>query len=73
MDDLKLRREKYHQSNLKNRAKTRSEVDQTTFDPGDVLMTRDLPNYDKARDTFIVVKQEDDIVTIRKTAEIENI
>ena len=65
-EDLKQRRERYHTSNEKNRAKTRVKIQADKFDPGDIVMHRALPTFDKPRDTFIVVEQKEDLVTIRK-------
>ena len=64
--DLQTRREKSHLANEKNRMKTRHKIELPEFAPGDIVMYRDLPDYNKPRDTFIVVHQKDDMVTIRK-------
>ena len=63
---MEQRREHQHKTNEKFQSKTKTVIDKQVLKPGDVVMHRDLPNFDKPRDTFVVVSQEADMVTVRK-------
>lgn len=65
-DNIETRRAKQHEANAKSRGKTSQVIEKIQFDPGDVVMYRDLQDYNKPRDTFIVVEHTSEMVTIRK-------
>ena len=65
-EELTERRKEQHLSNEKRQSKSKVVIPHHEFKPGDVVMYRDLPDYNKPRDTFVVVSQEDDWVTVRK-------
>ena len=52
---LAERRLVQHQKNSKFQQKTKPALPEETFDKGQLTMFRDVNNYDKPRDTFIVV------------------
>ena len=64
--ELVERRKEQHMSNEKRQSKSKITVPHQIFNPGDVVMYRDLPDFNKPRDTFVVVSQEGDWVTMRK-------
>ena len=66
LKDLKDRREKQHLANEKQKSKTRKRIDHVDYKQGDVVMFRDVDNYDAVRDTYIVVSDDGIDVTLRK-------
>merc|ERR1711884_629975 len=64
--DLAERREYQHKSSEKLNSKSKKKVDVKAFSEGDIVMYRDITNYDAARDTFIVVSDNHTGVRIRK-------
>ena len=64
--DLTLRREKQHEASEKHNSKSRVKIDHIDYHEGDIVMYRDIENYDAGRDTFIVVKDHGDEIEIRK-------
>ena len=65
-DNLKERRSLQHKANEKNKGKTRITVPHQTFQTGDIVMYREMPNLDSPRDTFVVVEDDGGDVMIRK-------
>ena len=66
LDDLRTRRAAQHDANMKSKSKTRKKIDPVKFEKGDVVMYRDVENYDAARDTFIVMEDDGKDVEIKK-------
>ena len=66
LDDLRSRRAAQHEANMKSRSKTRKRIQPMKFEKGDIVMYRDVENYDAARDTFIVMEDDGKDVEIRK-------
>lgn len=66
LQNLKERREKQHLANEKHKGKTRKKIEHVDYKQGDIVMFRDVDNYDAARDTYIVVSDDGNDVTLRK-------
>ena len=66
LQSLKDRREKQHLASEKHKGKTRKKIDHVDYKQGDIVMFRDVDNYDAARDTYIVVNDDGNDVTLRK-------
>ena len=64
--DLQQRREAQHKASMKSKSKTRKKIEPRKFEKGDVVMYRDVENYDAARDTFIVMEDDGTDVKIKK-------
>ena len=63
------RRKGQHLANEKHNLKHSVTIPEQKFHPGDLVMYRELHSADKKRDTFMVVSQEGNQVTIRKMSE----
>ena len=66
LEDLKTRRAAQHDANMKSKSKTRKRIEPMKFKKGDVVMYRDVENYDAARDTFIVMEDDENNIEIKK-------
>ena len=64
--EIKTRREKQHLHDMTCKAKTRKKVEYIKYSVGDIVMVSEQSTLDKRRDTYIVVKDEGDLVEIRK-------
>ena len=64
--DLGDRRDSQHKAHEKFRSKTSVVIPKQSFQEGDLVMYRTLSDYNQKRDTFVVIKQIDDMVEIRK-------
>ena len=66
IEKLGDRRKYQHEAHEKFRSKTSVNIPTQSFKEGDLVMYRSLPDYNKKRDTFVVVKQDGNLVEIRK-------
>ena len=67
LSELAERRKMQHVANEKSNLKTKTKVETVPFSKGDIVMYRDVTNYDAARDTFIVIDEDNTTgVRIRK-------
>ena len=64
--ELTNRREAQHQRSEKFQAKSKSIIQHVDYSQGDLVMYRDIENYDAGRDTFLVVADHGQEIEIRK-------
>ena len=65
-EEISDRRNSQHNHDMNCKGKTRKKIEFQKYNPGDLVMLREMGDLSKRREVYVVVKDEGDLVEIRK-------